>query len=406
MDFDKRLLALCNCPVFPHNPADPEASGGTMFNPYPVITATNNNVLAHELCHLLGGKREYDIFVTAVIARDNDQLFKCTLNLLYDWYHERKYEILSGFMAKQIDTLHEYPLKLSGHSTVDTLIDTYNRRISITEGEQIFKRKIKGVLDLVVLADKINKKIPSVKRKKVLKILINGLCEGAGNDIGKLPERYNYYINAVTRYYPLICSLSDMWIRNKYAWINNYYGEIDWKNLPRLMLGNEMVLPIFRILSKIMVSRSIYLVIDRSGSTHEIKDMIMDTAVIITESLRQVNTPISILDVGVTDSIVNKITEDIDLLWFTPMSGGGTPLGEVCSQIRDADFDSYLLIITDGLPNCWNTLLSALHSFPGESLTFVIGPDYNTYMSKIKNAVSVQPNTIVQEVAQNEQFFN
>ena len=74
------------------------------------------------------------------------------------------------------------------------------------------------------------------------------------------------------------------------------------------------------------------------------------------------------------------------------MAEGGTPLGEVCSLITNADIDSYLLIITDGEPDDWNTLKSALSAFPGCYLTFVIGDSYGEYLEEVGNTVHVEPN--------------
>jgi len=114
--------------------------------------------------------------------------------------------------------------------------------------------------------------------------------------------------------------------------------------------------------------------------------------------LRMLGIPISILDVGVTDNIVNNIDDPLDISWFTPMSGGGTPMGEVCSMIKKADHNSYLLIVTDGEPDSWDTLLSALNAFPGSNLTFVIGDSYGEYARYVKNAIHVEPHTIIREM--------
>ena len=124
----------------------------------------------------------------------------------------------------------------------------------------------------------------------------------------------------------------------------------------------------------------------------------MDTAVIISESLRMLGVPISVLDVGVTNTVINDIDSPLDLPWFTPMSSGGTPLGEVCSLITKADHESYLLIVTDGRPDSWKTLVSSLSAFPGKHLTFVIGDSYGDYVEKVSNAIHVEPHTIIREM--------
>lgn len=413
-EFDGRLLALADCPVLEHKEAKKSnAKGGIVFNPHPVITATNNEVLAHEVCHRLAGKSSYDVFLTALKARDNNPLFKYLLNLLFDWYDERNNENLSGFLKSQVDNLHaKHPLKLSGKSAIlDKLIRSYNGRISIYSMQKRFKTVIRDEIDLVRIADVIFKE---VEDGQVPIAILFGLMNefntnGAGSDIGNTPKRSDYYIKAVARYYHIITDLVDMWKRNKYSWVNNYYGEINWKDLVGLFVGSELMLPVFRIFSKIIFARSVYLVVDRSGSTgptyNDIENVIMDTAVIIAESLRMIGAPISVLDVGVTNDVVNKIDEDLDLGWFTPTSDGGTPLGQVCSLIKDADIHSYLLIITDGEPDNWEDLTSALHRFPGQNLTFVIGSSYASYASHVKNVISVEPHTIIREMITNESYL-
>jgi len=391
IEFDKKLLALAECPVIGENNA-----GSMVFNPHPIICASDDLVLAHEICHVLGGKDDYDIFATAIEARKGRQdipieLFKHILNMLYDWYHEYKHGKYSGLLWNKLTELHE-----SHASSKDPLANLvapfyYARNISPKS------RQVKDVIDLVALADKMTAAIICKHIDVNMAIKILGEI-GAGSDIGNIPKRSDYYLKAVAKYWHVIEELTLLWKKNKYDWLNYYYGEINWKDLCGLFLGEKLQLPVFKLFLKIAMSRSIYLVIDRSGSTTGIRDIIMDTAVIIAESLRILNIPISVLDVGVTNNVVNKITEDLDLGWFTPISDGGTPLGEVCSMISDADLNSYLLIITDGCPDKWKPLLSALHSFPGNNLTFVIGDSYGTYNEKIKNAIHVEPHTIIREM--------
>ena len=43
-------------------------------------------------------------------------------------------------------------------------------------------------------------------------------------------------------------------------------------------------------------------------------------------------------------------------------------------------------------------LLSALNAFPGTDLTFVIGDSYGEYAKRVKNAVHVEPHTIIREM--------
>lgn len=412
---DPKLRALASCPVIESS----ETDGGAMaFKPYPVITASNDPILAHEICHVLAGRRDYEIFVTAIRARDDSELFRYVLNMLYDWYHESVYVQYSGYLSGKLDDLHSTcNMWSTGVKAIDDLHRGYLSRDHIFQRLNIPHR---DAIDLVALADGIIEDI--VKQARSLKIplaqLMNTLgigdqteldvskgrskLGGPKSDIDKLPKMSDYYVSCVSRYYSLIEELTQIWKRNRYAWVNGYYGELNWKNLPQMVIGEKINLPVWRLFQKIVMSRKIYLVIDRSGSTGSIKDVIMDTSVIITESLRMLNVPISILDVGVTDSVVNKIDEPLDMSWFTPMSEGGTPLGEVCSTITHADRDSYLLIITDGCPDSWSTLKSALAAFPGSHLTFVIGDSYGSYLAEIGNAVHVEPHTILREMIQNE----
>jgi len=391
IEFDKKLAALAGCPIIREKDA-----GSMIFNPHPIICASDDLVLAHEICHILGGKDDYDVFATAIEARKDRQnipikLFKHVLNMLYDWYHEYKYGKYSGLLWNKLTELHE------SHASSKDLLGDFVAPFYYARDISPESRQVKDVIDLVVLADKITAEI--ISKHIDVSMAIEILSDiGAGSDIGNIPKRSNYYLKAVAKYWHVIEELTLMWKRNKYDWLNYYYGEINWKNLCGLFLGEKLQLPVFKLFLKIAMSRSIYLVIDRSGSTSDIRDIIMDTAVIIAESLRILNIPISILDVGVTNNIVNKITEDLDLGWFTPISDGGTPLGKVCSMISGADLNSYLLIITDGCPDEWKSLISALHSFPGNNLTFVIGDSYGTYNEKIRNAIHVEPHTIIREM--------
>lgn len=413
---DPKLRALASCPVIEGS----EADGGSMaFRPHPIITAYNDPLLAHEICHVLAGREDFELFITAIVARNGDKLFRHILNMLYDWYHESAYGQYSGYLSSKLDDLHKtYDVRLTGIKAIDELHNGYFSR------DHIFRRLNvlhEDAIDLIVLADKIFKSVmKQIKRSKIpLCQLMNMLgigdqmelalfkdhrskLGGPRSDVGKLPKMSDYYVSCVSRYYGIIEELAKLWKRNRYGWVNNYYGELNWKDLPNMLLGEKLSLPVWRLFQKIFMSRRIYLVIDRSGSTQSIKGLIMDTAIIISESLRMLNTPISILDVGVTDNVVNDISEPLDLSWFTPMSEGGTPLGEVCSMITQADRDSYLLIITDGCPDSWSTLKSALGAFPGSYLTFIIGDDYGSYLEEVGNAIHVEPHTILREMVQNE----
>lgn len=408
-EFDKRLRALAGCPVVA------DKCGAMVFAPNPVIVAENNEILSHEICHVLAGRSDYEIFATATEIRKDD-IFKHILNMLYDWYHEYLYGKYSGFLWGQLSKLHETVEHVdTGLKDIDEIDKMYCERDVSPESVNV-----RDVIDLVVWADRtyentlVQAGILGLGPGDLAELLCakgevqNGTLPGGKlgspkSDIG-IPKKSNYYVTAVSKYFHIINELVTLWKKNKYDWINNYYGEINWKDLPGMFQGEKLSLPVWRLFQKISVSRQIYLVIDRSGSTGEgyggadITRPIMDTAVIITESLRMIGVPISILDVGVTFDMVNDIDEPLDLDWFTPMAGGGTPLGKVCSKITKADHNSYLLIITDGEPDSWKSLLSALHAFPGTNLTFIIGDSYGSYAQKVKNAIHVEPHTIIREM--------
>jgi hypothetical protein len=411
VEFDRRLLALADCPVLLHDSEDPRALGGILFNPHPVITAIDDGVLSHEICHKLSGKDAYDIYLTAILARDKNELFRTLLNLLFDCYDERKNEEFSGFTKSKVRDLHEaHPLKPPKDLKVKdvlALIEFYNNQAPISEISKHYGREIRDHIDLVVIADHIIKKCKDQLSVKLIEALVLEFDKnGAGSDIGNTMKRSDYYLKAIARYGDVIRELSDLWKRNKYGWLHHYFGEINWKNLPGMVLGQEMSLPVFLIFSKIVMAREVYLVVDRSGSTEDIKETIMDTTIIIAESLRRLKTPISVLDVGVTNSTVNKIGEELDLEWFTPVANGGTPIGRVCEEIKDASPDSYLLIITDGMPDCFDRLQSVLYRFPGHYMTFVIGPSFAHYAGRIRNVVSVEPHTIIKEMIRHEDLLS
>jgi len=394
VDFDKSLLALSGCPVI-------EGSGGAYIcNPYPIISSETNEILSHEICHALAGKYDYEIFHTATAARES-QGFNCVLNLLFDWYHEKLYGDRSLFLRTFIENLHK---TFPNSNSDNKLLNLYHNGIIPDDFPNIL-----STIDLVEYADNFVEQATEQEIRKLLLLYNNTggqTLVGGGRDVGVSPKLSDYYFKTVSKYNNIIEELSTLWKRNKYEWKNNYFGEINWKNLVGMFIGDKLSLPVFKLFLKISMSRSIYLVIDRSGSTNgTLKTTIMDTAIIITESLRRCNVPISILDVGVTDSVVNDIKSPVQLDWFTPMAVGGTAIGEVCSQIKDADKDSYLLIITDGEPDSFEELLSSIAAFPGDCLTFVIGNSYFKYKSIVKNAIQVEPNLIIREML-NEQTLS
>ncbi len=415
-EFDARLRALADCAVIPMTPSKEEIKknkglmGGIIFGPYPTIVAANDVVLSHEICHRLAGKKDYDIFNTATNAA-GCPVFKFVLNVLYDWYHEWKYESYSPFLRSQVFKLREISVtvkiakEIKGIKELEYLLDLYQHRIETPE-----EVGVKDCHTLVYLAEKISAGIKKGSSKKQLEGLKGALknhqivlgekgITGAGGHNYTLPEWSNYYATAVARYGNAIRILKDVWTRNKYDWLHKHHGEIDWKNLVKVYMGEKLEWPVFLILSKILLFKNIHLVVDRSGSTSLIKNDIMDTSIIIAESLRQCNTPISVIDVGVEDKIVNTIDRPLETTWFTPMSDGGTPTGEVCMNIAEKNPDSILVMITDGYPDSFSELKVALQQFPGTHLTFVIGEGYyQTYATEIGNCLCVEPYTIIKEL--------
>lgn len=406
--FDQRLTAIAECPILDVPPDDDGTpNGGILYDPHPVITASNDLVLTHELCHKFGGKYAYDLFLTAIKARHDNELFKWVLNALYDWYHEYKYKEISTLISTNLMWLRKnHQLKQTEDEALNKLVHILNNEVPMEVVQKLFGMNINDEIDLIVLADRLSSEITKVPTAKVASMLAKSrpgglLAGGSKNNFNS--ELSDYYTTAVSKYYNIIKRLSSLWTANKYGWHSTYYGEINWRNLPLLLLGDSVGLPVFRLMAKNIVNRSVYVVIDRSGSTCGISDTIMDTAVIITESLRMIEVPVSILDVGVTDSIINNIREPIDRKWFTPMAKGTTPIGDVLLQINESNPDSLLVIITDGNPDSWEKLHAGLRKFKGEYFSLVIGNSYVEYMKCLRNVIPVEPHTIIRSLLANEQ---
>jgi hypothetical protein len=421
-DFDNRLLALANCSVIPSYPSEAkkegsEHAGGIIFDPHPSIVATDDLVLSHELCHLLAGKRDYDIFLTSSVAKDSE-LFKYILNLLYDWYHEITQENYSPFLAKKIAGLHEEARKIVIPPAAQEMEElTFLRNLYLDRTESPEQVGVRHCHDLVFIAERMYVNIIKRRPDKALKAINSAISEiqkamarvgitGAGSSTyGAIPKKSNFYARTVAKYSATIQALKNMWLRNKYNWVRKHHGEIDWKNLTRVFMGEKLSWPVFLILSKITLKKKIYLCVDRSSSTQNkykntgipLKNFIMELAVIVAESLRLCEVPIVVLDVGVQDDIVNK-TGEVDPSWYTPMDGDTTPLGRVCSRIEERDANSILIIITDGEPDDFESLVKAIHRFPGDNINFVIGSSYPQYAARIANSVLAEPNTILRDL--------
>lgn len=405
MSFDKRLLAIANCSVVQINKEKNEYSGGIIFDPYPVINATDDLVLSHEICHLLAGKEDYDIFYTALKATDDNPIFKFILNILYDWYHENIYQTYSFLLMQNLNKLHDNTNNIKINEQFKKskellyLINMYKYNTETPESIGI-----KNVKDLVFLAFKlhiiISKKISKTDIQQVEIILKSGNGTGAGSSTyGNLPKNSNYYATAVSKYETTISILTKLWAKDKYQWLKKHYGEIDWKNLIPTYIGEKTNLPVFLVLNKLIFDKNVYICIDRSGSTSgQLSQDIMDISIILTESLYRNKAKISIIDVGVQDKIINDINSDIPFYWFTPQADGGTELGKVLLTINEKSPKSLLLVITDGCPNNWYELQQAIKRFPGNIINFIIGNSFRDYNSKISNCISVTPSTLLEEL--------
>lgn len=421
MGLDPVLVALASCPVVEQK----EEGGHIVFNPYPVITASNDLILAHEICHRISGSVSYNKFVTACHVRKSEP-FKFVLNVLLDWWDELTNSQYSIYLHKRITQLKEATeLQLSYKlpKRILSLFELYKYGTKPSD----FPRTIQGIEDLIVYADKfieesseeelrILAQMGEGKGEFVITIYISealaeelGLDKGgrkgspAGMDINNPKVSSNFYAKTISKYHNIIETVATLWKRNKYDWKQSYFGEINWKNLPALFMGEEMGLPVYRLLKKLTIARNIYIIADRSGSTRQIRNEIMETVIIITESFRRSRVAVSILDVGHTNSVINKIDEPIDTSWFTPLSDGGTPLGDVINKItEESQMEDYLLIVTDGEPDSWDKLKASLAAFKGDHLTFVIGDSFKYYYQQLGGrAVSVEPTTIVRELMNN-----
>jgi len=409
MTLDPNLIALASCPVI-----EQEQEGGhIMFHPYPVISASSSIILAHEICHRLSGVVSFNKFVTACEARGNDELFTHILNLLVDWWDELNYADHSAYLRSRIDDLHQKTItELDASKIPDSLRELY--LLYITGIKPSNFPEVTCIEDLIVYADQVTEELPKADKlviEAIIKLSKKGGL-GAGGDLAKDAKKSNFYLKTVSKYNNIIEVVSTLWTKNKYKWKQSYFGEISYKNLPQLLLGDKLGLPVYRLFQKLDINRSIYLVVDRSGSTSEIKVPIMETAIIIAESLRRNSVPISILDVGFDNHkrkmdgsnhyTVNKIDEPLDFDWFTPQSGGGTPIGEAVASINKTSPEDYLLIITDGEPNSFEVLKDSVARFQGEDLTCVIGPSFKRYFEQLNgHALSVEPTTLIRELINN-----
>jgi len=385
VNFDSGLTALANCPVISYE------RSFIRFDPSPIIFSEDNETLAHEICHRLAGRNDFSIFETAIIARNRSKAYEYILNLLYDWYHEYYQHKVTGYLYSWLMKLWENPQTKKAIAKIDEpalkeICEWYIHQADPTT------KGIKSTIDLVLLADKIWKEIPPLKAVSFLEIFVK--CDMVRNF-----DHSNYYMRTVVKYDPIISALTTLWKRNKYKWEHYYYGEIDWKNLIGTYMSQWLILPVFRLFMKKILDKEVFILIDRSGSTSGIKEILMDTAIIITESLSRCKVPISILEVGCDDEVINQIDQPLKFEWFNPESDGDTDMGHVLSTIKNPSKNSYLLIITDGNPTDEHVFIQQINRFPGEVMSFVIGASFHNYYRMTNGrAIQVEPNTIIREM--------
>lgn len=129
MIFDKQLLDLTdNCVVIKTKNNE---NSSLMIDPEPKIKASDNEALAHEICHLLGGEEDYGIYNNALDKREGNKVFKYILNILFDWYHEYKYGKYSDILWKYLTEMHESgntDKHFVGISAIDGIAELYLRR--------------------------------------------------------------------------------------------------------------------------------------------------------------------------------------------------------------------------------------------------------------------------------------
>lgn len=393
---DEALIALASCPVIEQK----DRGGHIVFNPYPTISTSDNLILSHEICHKLAGASSFNKFATACHVRQ-DPLFNFVLNLLVDWYDESNNSQYSMYLHKRVlDLRKTVTINKNLPTPIKELMELYCGGAK----PKGFPNPVDGIEDLIVYADKFISENKNQAQFLQTYFTKHRLGSGAGPDLVENNKRGSFYLKTVAKYNYVIDIVASLWLRNKYKWDFSYFGEINWKNLPGLMIGDKIGAPVYKLFHKLDINRRVFLVVDRSGSTDPIKVPIMETVIILAESFRRCNVPVSILNIG-TVSVINKINEPLDFGWFEPITDGGTPLGATVNLIKESFPEDYLLIVTDGQPydpGCkspFELLIQAVNRFKGYDLTFVIGDSFREYYTNMRgHAVSVEPTTIIREL--------
>ena len=156
-DFDKELCKFCGavgCNINIGETPNKRAAGVIRFDPEPSIWANNDMLLAHEICHLLAGKEEVNLFKSSVNARNCD-IFTDVLNILFDEYHESLHGHHSDILYKHLCYYHSCMLNVP--IDIPVLDDIYKNLIDSVPGKKM--DNVKNASDLVTIADHICEEI-------------------------------------------------------------------------------------------------------------------------------------------------------------------------------------------------------------------------------------------------------
>lgn len=150
--FDKELCELTgSCNINVGETPNKRAPGVIRFDPEPSIWADNNFYLAHEICHLLAGKEEVNLYKSSVKAR-NCEIFSDVLNTLFDEYHESLHGQYSGAMYKHLCDYHKS--MVNRPIDIPVLDGIYKNLIDSVPGEKM-SMNVRKASDLVTIADHI-----------------------------------------------------------------------------------------------------------------------------------------------------------------------------------------------------------------------------------------------------------
>lgn len=152
--FDKELLKIANCKVIK---IEKGSKGSLLIDSEPIIKADTNGTLAHEICHLLAGEKDYNLYNDAIWEKEYDKVFTYVLNTLFDWYHEYVYGRANSVVWKYLTEMHdnkETDKHFVNINVIDSITSMYLKRnidpeyVGITEAA-----------DLVEYADQLCKEL-------------------------------------------------------------------------------------------------------------------------------------------------------------------------------------------------------------------------------------------------------